>query len=216
MGMASASREDYLKAVYNIQAEKNRAARAGEIAKSLRVSKPSVSEMVRKLEKDGLVEFRKNRGVSLSIKGVAEAAEAVRKHRLLEVFFHRILGIGKGFHKEADLVEHSISSEASEKLEAFLKHPKICPDGKVIPKGTRAVALDSAPLSSELKVLFSNLDSRELAQRLNALGLTPGARVRLVRRVRGGPVILLLKKGEIAIGREICSRIYVEVCGGMP
>lgn len=214
--MASASREDYLKAVYNIQAEKNRAARVGEIARVLRVSGPSVSEMVRKLEKAGLVEFRKSRGVSLSKKGVAGAAEAVRKHRLLEVFFHSVLGIGSGFHKEADLVEHSISKGASNRLDAFLKHPKVCPDGKAIPKETRAVSLDSAPVSCELKVLFSKLDSRELVQRLNSLGLIPGAGIRVLRRVKGGPVILLLKGGEIALGKDICSKIYVEGSGGLP
>lgn len=216
--MDSASREDYLKAVYCIQSGKNRAARPGEIAKALGVSLPSVSEMVRKLKAAGLVEFRKNRGVSLSKRGISEATEAVRKHRLLEVFFHRVLNLtGVAFHREADRVEHSLSGDASKRLEAFLKHPKKCPDGNPIPGRTSALTLDSAPVSSDLRVLFSSLDSsRDLVQRLNALGLVPGANLRILRRVRNGPVILLLKGGELALGRDICANIYVEACSGLP
>ena len=127
-------KEDYLEEIYMIQCHNNRAARVTELAHVLKVSNPSVSEMIRRLEKERLVTFERFGGISLTALGIKEARNIVRKHQLLEVFFNNILKIKTDSHEEAHAMEHALSDEATDKLDAVLKRPEFCPYGNPIPK----------------------------------------------------------------------------------
>lgn len=207
----SVSKEDYLEEIYKLQFCNNRATKITEIADALKISKPSVSEMVRKLAKEGLVEFEKYGGVTLTKKGIKDARKVVRKHQLLEVFFSRILKIKDKFHKEAHKVEHGLSEEAADKLEKVLKNPNVCPDGNPIPaKGGKVIMLKELPEKTEAKVLFATTQKEHCIQRLNSLGIVPSTKIKVVRKIKKGPLILMVKGSEVALGSNICSQIFVE------
>jgi DtxR family Mn-dependent transcriptional regulator len=206
------SKEDYLSELYRLQSHNNRPAKVTELSKALSVSKPSVSEMIRKLANAGLVKFKPRQGIFLTKNGVEEARKVVRKHQLLEVFFSNLLNIKDGFHKEAHQMEHNISDKATEKLSHFLRNPKVCPDNHPIPsKETDVIELDKLQEGKTAKILFSNIQDKQTISRLNALGMVPNANITLTRKISLGPLMILVKGSEIAIGKEICSNIFVEI-----
>ncbi|MEM4389880.1 MAG: metal-dependent transcriptional regulator [Candidatus Micrarchaeia archaeon] len=209
--MRGRSEEDYLKAIYEIQSRQNRGARVSEVAAALGVSVASASEMLGRLAREGLVERKKYGAVSLTGKGIEKAGGMVRKHRLLEVFFERLLGLKKEFHREAHALEHALSEEASERLARLLGNPRRCPDGDIIPAQSATVlTLDRARPGGSYRMVFSSLERKEDAARLVALGLLPGEMVGVERAVRGGPLIIRLKGAPIALGRDVCAKIFVE------
>ena len=111
--MSSHSVEEYLEAIYSFN-EKGELAKNAQLAKKLKVTPPSVTQMIQKLERDGLVDYQPYKGTSLTGKGMALAQKVVRKHRLLERFFHNYLGMNtKKVHNEACRMEHSLSDEAA-------------------------------------------------------------------------------------------------------
>ncbi len=211
--MTSKNKEDYLRSIYELQTKAGGSVKAGAIASKLGISKPSVSEMMGKLKNDGLVESAPYGAVSLTGKGVEEARKILRRHRLLEVFFSDFLGIN-AFHDEAHETEHALSEEAERRLEKLLKHPKKCPDGDEIPRrGAKVLPLARAPKGKPLRVLFSTLENEEELASIKALGIIHGEKARVLKKINRGPLILLVKGAEIAIGADVSSNIYVEVGG---
>ena len=207
----SVSKEDYLQEIYRLQYSNNRAVKVTEIANALKVSKPSVSEMVRKLAKEDKVKFKRFSGISLPEKGIVEARKTVRKHQLLEVFFNKVLNIKNTFHKEAHSAEHSLSDNAADRLDSILKKPNVCPDGNPIPsKNSRVVKLTQLPAKIEARVIFAATQKKECLERLNSLGIVPQAKIKIVRRLGNGPLILSVKGSEVILGQDICKEIFVE------
>jgi len=206
-------KEDYLEELYRIQCCNNRAARVTELTHVLKVSNPSVSEMIRRLEKEKLVTFERFGGINLTALGIKEARNIIRKHQLLEVFFSKILKmkIKKCSHQEAHAVEHALSDAATDKLDAALKKPKLCPDGNPIPgKNSNVVELMQLPAKSKAEVIFVASKNKACLERLNSLGLVPHAKVKVVRKLSKGPLILNVKGSEIALGPDVCASIFVE------
>ena len=207
------NKEDYLQEIYKIQCHNNRAAKVVEIARALNVSNPSVSEMVRRLERKKLVTFERFGGISLTALGIKEARKIIRKHQLLEVFLSKVLKIKikKDFHREAHAMEHALSDEATDKLDSVLKKPKFCPDGNPIPKkNSEVVEITKLPVNSDAKVIFVATKNKSCLDRLNSLGLVPQAKVKVVRKLSRGPLILNVKGSEVALGPEVCASIFVE------
>ena len=204
-------KEDYLEEIYKIQCRNNRVARVTEVAHALKVSDPSVSEMIRRLEKEKLVTFERFGGISLTASGIKEARKIIRKHQLLEVFFSKILKIKKDSHREAHVMEHALSDRAADKLDSVLERPKFCPDGNPIPKkNSEVVELTKLPAKSKAEVIFVATKNKACLERLNSLGLVPQAKVRVVRKLSRGPLILNVKGSDIALGPNVCATIFVE------
>ena len=131
--MESASREDYLRAVYHLM-EENKEVRSVEVADYLNVTKPSVSEMLKQLDKDRFIEYKKYSKVKLTGKGHKIAQKLTSKHRIIESFLKKILKIdSENIHEEAHRLEHAFSDESISKLRRLLGNPKEDPHGKPIP-----------------------------------------------------------------------------------
>lgn len=104
------------------------------IAERMDVSRPAVSEMIRKMAREGLVEVTDNNEVLLSIDGLALANQVVRRHRLAERFLTDILGLSWAeAHHEAGKWEHVISPVVEAALVRELGNPTTCPHGNPIP-----------------------------------------------------------------------------------
>lgn len=123
------NKEDYLKIIYELGGESKKVSNK-DIAESLGISPPSVSEMVKKLLKEGYVEYSYYQGVSLTEAGLKEAMKIKRRHLLWEVFLAEKLGYDiEDIHEEAEKLEHITSPKLEEHLDRFLNYPEVCPHG---------------------------------------------------------------------------------------
>jgi len=225
----SRSIEEYLRAIYSIN-EEGRPARTTELAKRLRVSPPSVTQMLKRLSEEGVIEYSPYRGVILTGKGTALAQRVVRKHRLLERFLHDLLGLKREkVHEEACRLEHGLSDEAAAALCRVLKKPERCPDDKPIPPcilevencdecsevrcgETRLITQLSNLKPGEEGVVAFVRGGKRARQRLLDLGLTKGARVRVMNSAPfRGPLEIEVRGSTLALGRGLAGFVYVEL-----
>ena len=126
------SKEDYLKTIYELGGDKEQVSNK-DIAKVLKISPPSVSEMIKKLLHDGYVEYTVYQGIKLTEYGAEEARKIRRRHLLWEVFLVEKLGYNpEEVHDEAEKLEHVTNKKLEEKLDEYLNYPKVCPHGSNI------------------------------------------------------------------------------------
>ncbi|AUX08874.1 iron (metal) dependent repressor, DtxR family [Halalkaliarchaeum desulfuricum] len=123
----SESVEMYLKEMY-LLSRNGDPAKTGELADSLGVSPPSVTEMVDRLAEQGLATREKHRGTRLTEDGTHEAERVLRKHCRIERFLVEQLGKTTGFHEEACRLEHAMSDDVARALDRFVDLPDECPD----------------------------------------------------------------------------------------
>jgi DtxR family Mn-dependent transcriptional regulator len=120
----SKSIEDYLEAIYVIREEKGNV-RIKDIAELLNVKLPSVTEIVKKMQEEGLLEHTPYGEIHLTEKGKSIGEKVWQKHKILYIFLKDYLGISDDIaFKEACLIEHSVSSDTIEKLKQFLENIK--------------------------------------------------------------------------------------------
>ena len=132
--MFTASREDYLRGLYILEEEKDEL-KSIDLAHYLNVSKPSVSEMVKELNREGLISHKRYSSLNFTPKGRKIAKKLTSKHRLIELFLKKILKISpKNVHEEAHRLEHAFSDTSIEKIRKLLGNPKKDPHGKPIPR----------------------------------------------------------------------------------
>jgi DtxR family Mn-dependent transcriptional regulator len=103
---------------------------AARVAEMLEVTPPTASEMLKRLEADGLVKRGPRRGPLLTEKGQAEARRVVRKHRIIERFLTDFMGYTAAeSHEHADELGDAFSDEMVERMTERLGHPDRCPHG---------------------------------------------------------------------------------------
>jgi DtxR family Mn-dependent transcriptional regulator len=127
--------QEYLEVLWIAEEDGNHIAKVGWLAKHLDVTPPSVVEMYKKLEEQGFVKYYPYRGVKLQATGRELAKNVVRNHRLFELLMKKTLNIDVD-ERIACSVEHQLTEEFANALCTLLKHPRKCPHGKLIPKGT--------------------------------------------------------------------------------
>jgi DtxR family transcriptional regulator, iron-dependent repressor len=131
--MASSAVEEYLQAIYTL-ADENGHVVSARLAEFLSFSAPAVSEMVHRLERDGLVTLDSHKEVHLTKVGKAQADSIVRRHRLAERFLVQVLGFAWWkTHEEAERLEHAMSPEMEARMAAVLGDPQTCPHGNPMP-----------------------------------------------------------------------------------
>jgi DtxR family Mn-dependent transcriptional regulator len=140
--------EEYCEAIFELHEDDVEVIQA-RIADRLGVSRPAVSEMMRRLESHGYV--RLNGTITLTPRGQELAVMVVRRHRLAERFLTDILGLSWAeAHTEAGKWEHVISDAVEAGIVKLLGNPTTCPHGNPIP-GSAYEAPDAVPLA-ELRV----------------------------------------------------------------
>jgi len=132
--MHTQNQEDYLRAIYNLYEKNKQNVISVDVANYLNISKSAVSKMFKKLLKQKLIKMSPYSSIKFTTKGLREAKELTRKHRVIEVFLVNILKVKKNkMHGEAHKLEHAFSDKSIKKLATFLNNPKFCPNGKKIP-----------------------------------------------------------------------------------
>ncbi len=129
--------EDYLRTIYSLYEKlenKAKGVKSVDIAKELEISKPSVSNMVKKLIAKKYLKAKPYSDIYFTKKGLKEAKRIMHNHRVIEVFLRNILGCDiKRIHEEAHKLEHTFSEYTIRKLDKLLNNPKVSPEGKKIP-----------------------------------------------------------------------------------
>lgn len=197
MALESREMEEYLEIMYRKKQRGEKITTTG-IARALSVSPASVSEMFKKLEKKGFVKLVPYQGATLTKKGEEAGKSILRKHHLLEDFLIKF-GLGRRkAHKDACALEHALSKEAERAFEmaASVKTAK---------------PLCSLQAGQKGRIAYI-AGGRGALRRVMELGLTEGTIVEVLQMSKYGCPINLRARGcEIAIGRGIAEKIYVEV-----
>ncbi len=140
--------EEYCETIFELAEDDVQVIQA-RIAERLDVSRPAVSEMIRKLERENLVAVADDGLIGLTTEGNALALQVVRRHRLAERFLTDMLGLSwADAHHEAGKWEHVISPPVEEALVRVLDDPTTCPHGNPIPGSAYELPTDTAVLSS--------------------------------------------------------------------
>ena len=124
--------EEYCETIFEL-AEDDVEVIQARIAERLDISRPAVSEMIRRMDKEGLIKLTSGE-ISLTESGLILATQVVRRHRLAECFLTDILGLSwTEAHHEAGKWEHIISGPVEEAMRCVLGEPTTCPHGNPIP-----------------------------------------------------------------------------------
>lgn len=136
--MISESMEEYLEVLWVLLKERGREhAKINEIAERLKIAPPSAVEMLKKMERLGMVDYESRVGIRLTEEGEQLARQIIRSHRLAELLLTEILGmkLDSEVHEHACALEHHISQAIADAVCIKLGHPRLCPHGNPIPKG---------------------------------------------------------------------------------
>lgn len=211
----SASVEDYIKAVYHLQNQSGRAA-TRELSTLLGVQMASVTGMMKQLHAGGLVDHKPYQGVALTSAGQTLALRVLRRHRLVELFLHRTLGIAwDEVHEDAERLEHAVSDRLIERIDAFLGEPVFDPHGAPIPQSDGSMpALEGMVLSACLpghtgQILHVPDKDSDLLRYLSELGIEIGLRFKVINSGPFGPVELRAQNRRIRLGLQAAEQVLV-------
>ncbi len=224
----SATVEEYLETIYNMAME-DEVVIGARLAEKFRVSPPTVTEMLKRLVRDGYVEMDNKRQVSLTEAGNQAAEAVLRRHRLTERFLVDMLGMQwHQVHEEACRLEHFISGAVEARVIASLNNPTTCPHGNPIPgsvpnarsylKDLHAIRLSTLAVGQTATILcISEVveDEEALVLYMHEKGLTPGTRLTILAQSDSGGkeqeenFKLQVDGGEVCISKLSASKIWV-------
>lgn len=216
--MISHAVQDYLKAIYKLQAS-GQPVTTSAVAERLGVSPPSATNMLKKLAALSLVAYKPYRGVRLTAAGRKAALEIVRHHRLLERYLAQALALSLDeVHAEAERLEHVLSEELEERIDLSLDHPTSDPHGDPIPARDGTIRERRYPTLAELAppqaVVVRRLSDEDPGQlrHLADLGLVPGAPFAVVEKLPfDGPLRIQAGGREHLLSMTLARRVFVEV-----
>lgn len=211
--------EEYCECIFELEEDHVELIQA-RIAERLKVSRASVSEMIKRMEGEGLVNLSGPR-IALTKIGKTLAEGIVRKHRLAECFLIDVLGLSwSKAHHEACKWEHIINDEVEVALAKMLGNPTACPHGNPIP-GSNYRTVIMTPLKTigegdSFTVVRISEEIEETNEALDSLevnGLFPGRSGKIVRHLSDGSVAVLMIDSpsgtETEIDAFISSRLLV-------
>jgi len=216
------SKEDYLKAIAEAEAEEG-AAIAATIARWLDVSPPAVALALRRLRRDRLAHVDRKGRITLTAEGRKISDRLRFRHHLVERFLHEILGMEwYKVHEEAERLEHSVSEDLEQKLIEKLGPDGICPHGNQINKSAaerRRMGLRQlweATPGSSVRVDSMHERDRKLLEYFDQLGIRPGVRIQVSSRNYDGTLSLHLGKRPISLGESAARKVWVSAVAKVP
>ena len=212
----SATIEDYLASIYILERDKE-PVQGVRLAELLDVSPPTVTNTLKRMVRDGLIQLDEKKSVHLTPDGLEKAKTVMRRHMLAEWMLSRLVSWSK-VHKEAHLLEHAITEDVETALVENLNQPELCPHGNPFP-GREELVKDWVPLS-EVKAGDMVIIRRihELAEEVpDVLKFLEDKQIKLGLSVQvveimpyNQTITLQAGKNQIAIGFSLARYIFVE------
>lgn len=209
--------EEYCETIFELNEDGQKVIQA-RIAERLEVSRPAVSEMVRRLVDEGLVTVNKHE-ISLTESGRELATTMVRRHRLAERFLTDMLGLSWAeAHHEAGKWEHVISPAVEDAIVAKLDDPTTCPHGNPIP-GSGYVERELVTLTSlktgDHAVITRIPEELEftpgLLEFLETNAIVPGAEATVVASSPDGTTTIDVGGSVVGVSAFTAERMLVAV-----
>jgi len=217
--MSNISKEDYLSAIYKYRDDDGRI-RPNIIAEKLGISNAAVTDMLRKLSREGYVDYEKYKSVNLTEKGKAYARNMVRRHRIWEVFLNQVVGMPwDKVHDEAHRLEHSSSDELINRMEEMLEFPEYDPHGDPIPskEGKLPKLKKNIPMTllkegETGKVIRVNDFDESFLVYIAEIGITLNELIEM-KAIRNFDKSMLINVGgkDRNISRKLAENVFVEL-----
>ncbi len=212
----SVSREDYLKAIWEMVQEEQEPISA-RLAEELGVTPPAVTAALKRLTRDGLLRVERSGRIALTRKGSAMADHLAMRHQLAEKLLTEVIGLDwTRAHDEAERLEHGISPEVEKLLLARFGADGFCPHGVPLRGGLAklrrkqgATALSEMAAGQSVEVLCVYEKDAEFLKFLSGLALHPGARARIRRREYDETMTLAVGNKVVHLGKPATTRIWV-------
>jgi len=211
----SVSREDYLKAIWEML-EEGRTPISARLAEELGVTPPAVTNALKRLTRDDLVRIDRAGRIELSRKGRQSAEHMALRHQLAEMLLTSVIGLPwSKAHEEAERLEHAISPEVEQLLLKRFGNNSTCPHGVPIRGGIAQLRKQGVVSLSELRskdkaeiVCVYEKDGQFL-EFLDGLQLRPGTKLAIEKREYDETMTLLVAGKTIHLGKPATSRIWV-------
>ena len=224
--------EEYLEVLYKF-GSKDSYVSTTTLSRELGIAPGSVTQMLKKLEDIGYIEYVPYKGASLTDEGSKIAQKITRKHRILERFLKDVLKIkDENLHAQACEMEHSLSDEAERAICHMLEHPDTCPDDHLIPAcdfdfancddcinnqsdiediGVREfnlLSISQLASGEEGEVLFIRGGDSSLSDAMDA-GIAIGSKIRISDSVDSNYNVFI-DDSQIEISRDLANNIFVK------
>jgi DtxR family transcriptional regulator, Mn-dependent transcriptional regulator len=212
----SASREDYLKAIWEMVQEGLEPISA-RLAEELGVTPPAVTAALKRMTRDGFLHVGRDGRIALTRKGSSVADRLAMRHQLAEKLLTEVIGLDwTRAHDEAERLEHGISPEVEKLLLDRFGAAGFCPHGVPLQGGLAklrrkhgAIPLSDVSAGQTIEVLCVYEKDPEFLKFLSGLALHPGARAQIRRREYDETMTLAIGKRTIHLGKPATSRIWV-------
>ena len=207
---------EYLKHIFRLE-QVERPVTTSALAESMRVAPSTVTDMLKRLSREGLINYVPYHGITLTPEGESRAVKAMRRHRIVERFLTDMLGFEwHEAHEEALLFESDISEEVENRLFIALNRPKVCPHGYPIPSKVEDTKMDEVPLYSlepgeQAEVMSVKDEDSELLRFMASLGIKPGVRVSVeAKDPFMGPMRAVVGKHKRTLGWHLANAVFVK------
>lgn len=209
--------QDYLKAIWTAQEWSQEKVSTKLLAERIGVSASTVSEAVRKLADQGLVQHARYGAITLTEDGRKAAIAMVRRHRLIETFLVNELGYGwDEVHDEAEVLEHAVSETLMARIDAKLGYPDRDPHGDPIPSVDGAVPTPPARQLSDFgdgesgRVARISDSDPAMLRYFDSLGIALDTPIAVVeRRDFAGTIAIRIDERTIDLGSIAAEAIWV-------
>lgn len=212
----SESEENYIKSIYHLQ-EAGRGVSATQLAASVQTKAASVTEMLKRLQRKKIINYKPYHNFSLTELGNKIALEIIRKHRLWEFFLVEKLGFEwHEVHTIAEELEHISSKELIHRLDIFLGSPSFDPHGDPIPdrfgkiKAIRQTCLSDIPEKKSATVNAITDQSKTMHELLSHHGIHIGSKIKVNRHFSfdGSVEIKINKQSFTILSRQAAQNIF--------
>lgn len=223
--LPSSTVENYLKAIHQAQhrlAGDRDLVPMGQLSSALGVVPGTATTMVKTLAESGLVVYEPYSGVRLTAAGTKLAAAVLRRHRLVELFLVRVMGMNwDEVHDEAEQLEHAVSDQLIERIDEMLGRPSVDPHGDPIPDaegliqtpGEHTYTLLTCPVDTPLVVSRVLDQNGEFLRFVEQSDLKPGQPITVTSRDAAADRVIARVSGdrELALGTRAASKLLVEI-----
>ena len=216
--MFSQAEENYIKAIYTLEATSKGEISTNLIAEKMQTKASSVTDMIKKLSEKELVDYKKYHGTQLSAKGKKIAVSVIRKHRLWETFLVNKLNFSwDEVHDVAEQLEHIKSESLIDNLDAFLEYPTVDPHGDPIPDKDgyiykqKKVKLSSLSPQDETILLGVKDSSDTFLKYLNKKNIAIGSAIKILGiELYDKSMEISINANQILITNEVAQNLLVK------